>query len=329
MKHALFILSLFFCCALQAQKKQDLQKYYSNVWQAEQYLLEENYKKAADHYKDAFKHKKWAFDRDYYNAKYSCEMAKVKDTFWKKKYGGMNEKAMKIIREIHSDDQRVRQNDTIYDKNLQTDTIALERIHREMDIQDSLNIIRFKELMKSINVFDESVVNYDEIGIFFNHWFLHDSTLQDYFLPIALEAVHAGTFNPLNYVNMASIRAWRMGGEGTISDYGMNYLTIYRKDTDEYCNDTCTFLAFSYNQGNSEWLERVNKNRAEIYLENVKKQTIRDFLLWERNLREKGGIRATAQFICVMPQEVFQQFVERVKANPNINYFLTGERSFD
>jgi hypothetical protein len=335
MKMLLILLSSFIF-QVSVEAKQNLRLYYSNVFKAEKCLVEKEYSKAANYYKKAFKHKNWAFNDDYYNAKYCYKKANRIDTAYleSKHVEALDWNATEIIRNIQGEDQRVRQNDTLYDRELRKDTIILSKIIKTMLDTDSLNFVRFKKLMETVNVFDERLINYDEISNFFNHWFLELPYLQDYFLPIALKAVYEGTLQPYHYVDMASIKAWRENPEGTISDYGMNYLTIYRRGT-ENCNTNCKFLVFSYNQENKEWIEKVNENRHKIYLNDVVEQTITDFLLWESryNQFDENSVDyfyARPQFIYPVPEYYFKEVLEQeLKKNPKLNYYITGEHDFN
>lgn len=338
MKRKVFLLLLLINgLYLSAQNRADnLEKYYSNIWQAERYILKDDYKKAAAYYQKAFKHKAWVFQDDYYNAKYCYRHAGRADSaYLDTKYIYKHSKWIDIVEEIKKDDQRERLNDTLYDKSLQTDTAAVGRIYRRMGHQDSINLVRFKELMTEVDVFDESIIPYTFVSNLFNHWFMRDSAEMDFFLPIALNAVYKGTLHPSHYVDMASIRKWRYNPIGTISDYGMNYLTIYRKGITA-CGDSCVYLAFSYNQNNEQWLKEVNKRRKAIFLQDVKSQAITDFLLWTKwyanssQLSTQYNIMARPQFIYPLNEDKFDILLKKLlDKTPNLDYYLSGSHDFD
>lgn len=323
-------------CAAAQKNVDNLGKYYSNIWQAERYMLKEDYKKAAAHYKKAFRYKAWVFRDDYHNAKYCYRHAGMADSaYLDTKYIDKYSEWLDIIEDINNADRRDRHNDTLYDKSLRIDVAAVNRISERIAYQDSINLIRFKELMTKVDVFDEHIIPYDNISNLFNHWFLKDSTEMDFFLPIALKAVYKGTFHPLSYVDMASIRSWRLNPTGTISDYGMNYLTIYRKGT-KNCGDSCVYLAFSYNQNNEQWLHEVNKRRRTIFLEDIELQAITDFLLWTKwyanssKINPQHNIMARPQFIYPLNADKFDILLKKLlEKTPNLDYYLSGKHDFN
>lgn len=79
------VLSLNCMLAFSQKSQKNLSKYYSNVWAAERCMLSDDYKTAAALYKKAFKYKKWAFEADYYNAKYCFRQAGRSDSAYLKK----------------------------------------------------------------------------------------------------------------------------------------------------------------------------------------------------------------------------------------------------
>lgn len=189
--------------------------------------------------------------------------------------------------------------------------------------------------MTKVNVFDESLIPYEYISTLFNHWFMLDSTQMDYFLPIAMEAVKKGTLHPLNYVDMATIRGWRLNPEGTPSGYGLDYLTVYSRG-EEPCADSCIFLAIPYNQNDEEWLKGVNEMRKEIFLEDAHSTAIKDFLLWQKSeaLRSKVSFPNTIWSrplrVKILYEDEFDKLANYMQTKATyLDYFITGKRNFD
>lgn len=191
------ILFLYLVVANCVYTQQNLRTYYSEIWQAEDCIISDRYKEAAIHYKKAIDSKDFGFERDLKNAifseiqtgypnrencqKYSAQLAKhygINIAWYYKDFPEVdttifsNQNARKnyinyaflvdTIRKMEEEDQVYRRNDTLYDKALRENyPKAFENINKKIRMTDSLNIAKFKQLIKKYDMFDERVIAFD------------------------------------------------------------------------------------------------------------------------------------------------------------------------
>ena len=357
-KNVILLFLLLFSVSVSA--KQNLKKYYSNVFKAEQCLLDKDYKKAAKHYETAFKNKDWAFEMDLINAVY-CEVMSGNQSVkncnnyakrYAEYYGGgfcgsyslftpetdillfncnINDSIKLVTREktknisleiekIRNRDQQIRigQNKN---NSPEKDTLSF---YKEL-----YNVYEFKTLMQTVNVFDERLVSYSDISIFFNHWFMVFEWEQDYFLSITLKAVHNGTFDARNFVDMADILSWRTDWNKTNSPYGSHYFSVFQED-----NTNRYFVYSPLDKGTKEskaFLKILDKKRKSIYLDGVEKSAINNFKLWLLwHSLDYQGVQARPLYKVRLNEDDFKQEIQNaLKKNPKLNYYITDEHDFN
>jgi len=215
---------LLFSICLFSQNKQDLEKYYSNVWKAEQYMSKKNYKKAAKYYETAFKNKEFAFFADYQNALLCCEKAGINNNFAKEKF-------------IYTPDTTII--NTLLDISSKKEMIEFSLKYGEYtDAQkelylrqlDTFSIIVLKDLSQKANIFDERLIIFFGLDLYFSEYFSKSPQEQDYFLTLMLNAVRAGTLDVRNYIQTISLRNFNLPPNKDFNfNYFLDYLTIYKK----------------------------------------------------------------------------------------------------
>ena len=353
-KKSLFtILLLVFFVNLSAQQKQNLKKYYKNVFIAEKLLLDKNYLKAAKHYEIAFKNKDWAFQCDLSNALYCEIMSKSpaknntqKYTKQLKKIGISSEKRYNKLQNYDEslfflDYIPVSYNDSV--KEILAKMKELDQKHRHninidsieqilnIRISDSLNIIEFKKIIEKINIFDERIVRFGDYDVFFNHW---SQSFPDEYNKIALKALNAvktGTLDARNYAkNVADIIQVRANFTNNFTQYGTNFFIIlYEKDSDNSnwqnlkANNFFAFSKFDKkNKEHKKWLKQTDKKRKKIFLDKTVESSIVYFNLAKLQYAE-NFVSTQSVTLARVPKRIIEtEFCKIYSENPNAIYIF-------
>ncbi|MDR0829079.1 MAG: hypothetical protein LBN95_03080 [Prevotellaceae bacterium] len=354
MRKKLFILIIILLVCETTKAQQKLRVYYSEIAKAENCVIQNDYKSAAKHYSKAFENKDFGFKRDLWNASYSEIMS-----------GSPNQKncmfyAEQIAKNYGNDIawywKNIENVDTIvfrYDKTLERkdNYFLVDSIRKMIDEDqslrrtgnadyirqaDSINILEFKQLMLTYNMFDERVIDFDELNTLFNHWFLNFPDEQEFFLPLMKKAVFEGFMNAKNYADMEDIRFWRTE-DSFMSPYGTKYLSIFRTNyKDRRKTDEIKYIAFSYfdktNKQHKQWLKTTNKQRKIIYLIDVKTSAIRELKLFlQFNQETDFAKRRLFNYLpisMIMYENWQEEFENELYKNNKLQYF-TNDNDID
>jgi len=359
------VVLLVSACAvkIETQNTQNLQVYYKKVRLAEDFILKQDFDKAAKYYRKAFENKHQPFHRDLVNAAYaeakssnpckkttqgiSREIAsfhnmnlyrgfqhfddvdenlfKLTDTIYP---SAVNQEAVRIIRELMKKDQEIRRVEGV--------TIA------EMREVDSLNIIQFKELMQTANILNERTIFPENLMTLFTHWLRYDNALA-YFEPVLLQAVRDGVFDARLFAKLIDNRSYDIGiipRMSSFSTYGSQFFFFYRYrgDCKKHGVFGCKFYAFStYDKHNPEHvrkLKQMDENRAEIYLGKTIEDNIRDFKLhklkWSEDFDSFSFLVQSFGLSLIGNRGHFMEsMTENRDTIQDFIFYITGEHDFD
>jgi hypothetical protein len=348
MKHLLsFVIILINIGIIQAQK-QDLKKYYQEVAKAENCLINNNYAKAVKHYKKAFQNKDWVFIDDLFNAVF-CEVKTGKPTKENCQYFSQLAQGRMNFRYFYSDFENVDTN--LFVKFIKTtDSLSYvsdflseikeadQKVRKNYDnlnmtqirTTDSLNIIKFKEFMKTTDLFDDKIISIKYLNYLFIHWFTAFPGEQNYFIPLMVEAVKTGKMNANDFVYTADAGFWRKNPQDAFSPYGTSILTIYSTCNKQPENSTDTLLAmFRFDVKSKitkQYIKEINVKRKEVFLDDCKKSSIRNFNLWLKKMGNKEYrplIRARSQSVFCTNKEI-DILAETKLTIPNLQYFFVN-----
>lgn len=355
------IVFLYLVVANSVYTQQDLRTYYTEISKAEDCIISDRYEDAAIHYKKAIYSKDFGFSRDLKNAifseirtghpnpvnckKYSAQLVKhygISIAWYYKDISEVdtaifsNQSVSKnyidytflldTIRKMEEFDQIYRRNDTLYDIALKENyPTAFENINKKIRMMDSLNITKFKQLIKKYDMFDERVISFDEIATLFNHWFLIFPHEQDYFLPLMRQAVEKGVMDAYNYEYACDISYWRTHTENpTFSPMGGTFMTIYNVKGNK--PKDIKYVAFSYYDDNNpvhkKWFVEVNRKRADIFLDNVEMSAIRSLKLFFKFVGREDYVRIFEyRPILLLKGDGVSLLREAMRKNPQLKYY--------
>lgn len=353
----IILIGILFCFSINVQAGQNLREYYKQIAMAENYILAENYDKAAIHYREAFKNKDFAFQYDLINASiceakssnpsreaclsYALQIAKLRgkttfhealeeigksqlfkldDSIVVQSY--VDKELAQIISDMFDKDQGIRQEKV-------SGHIAIHKV-------DSLNMIQFRELIKSKKVLDERICPAtNELKTLFIHWFRYHDFF-DFYNPVLLQAVHEGTFDARIYARLIDFKyMWLKNSPySTHGVYGSHFFTINKENcTNGYLN--CKYYVFStFNRNNPEEVKLLNDidaSRAEIYLGKTITDKVRDFKMHEQRLKKIGlNFISSSIDITIRDVNTFKEKMQEIqKQNSDCIYYITGEHDFN
>lgn len=348
-KTLLTVFFLVFFINLSAQQKQNLKKYYKNVFVAEKLLLDKNFSKAAKHYQIAFENKDFAFESDLINALY-CEIQSglpnktntLQYTEQLKRFGISMEVNYKKLPNytsilfyisginlsydtvIKKEIEFLRKRDEKYRHNYNPNDLQQVLNVRE---SDSLNIIDFKKLMQKISVFDEKIVRFGDYDIFFNHWSQSFPDEYDKIISKMLEAVYSGTLDARHYVKAFDVKQVRKDFKGIFTEYGTNFFYVLCNSDINSQPQGNNMYAFSpYNNKNKEhkkWLKQTDKKRKKIFLDKTINSSINSFKLCTFKFSNRLLSTPYTPSLASVPKFIIEkEFCKIYSENPSVIYIF-------
>lgn len=353
-KNIVVLVIFAFIFSFYANAKQNLRIYYKYVAAAENCIIEDDYDNAAKYYRKAFVNKDFIFENDLLNAIYCevksknpskeyCQIYSAQsgyDLYKKfKDFDGID--STFFVKNIKQSDytqireqiRKMRELDQKYRKNYNPkDTMQSMQLFNA----DLTNFVQFSILLDSINLFDERIINFDEIAVFFNHWSVNYLSISD-FLPKMLQSINEGVMDARKFAaDVGDILFWRKNPESPFSPYGTQLLTIYRATCGENDISKSKYIAFfNFNSNDKEVkkkIKEIDKKRESIFLGSAFESNLNDFKLW---LKCCGYSYDNLGYLYPQPQQlVCEKNAEEILnkellKNPNLLYYFTGEHDFN
>jgi hypothetical protein len=320
---------------------------------AEKCIIEDKYDEAAKNYRKAFKNKDFMFDSDLINAIYCEIMSKNPSKEYCRLY---SEQYGYDLYEYYKDFKNVDSTFFVKPVRQKFDASLLAKIrqmgerdqsHRmkynpkdtlqnmQMLYDDFYNFKIFSKLLDSVNLFDERIMRFDEISIFFNHWSINSFSVTD-FLPKMQKAIDEGVMDARNFASdIGDILFWRKDAKNPFSPYGTSMLTIYNLSCENRDASQSRFLAFfnfdKNDKATKKKIKEIDKKRKSIYLGGAEESNIMRFKFWikiytNQNLFEYLQPTAISDICSNNAKNILDK---KLSENPNFDYYLTGEHDFN
>jgi hypothetical protein len=320
---------------------------------AEDFLSQDKYDEAAKNYRKAFKSKDFMFDFDLQNATY-CEVmskkpSKAQCLLYSAQYGYNVYTKYKDFKNIdstffanykktqHLDNKILQEIRQMLDKDKQYRTNYNPKdtlMGMQMLSADRTNFIHFKNMLDTVNLFDERVISFDEISIFINHWSVNSLSVAD-FLPLMQKSIDEGVMDARNFASdVGDVLAWRANPRNPFHPYGTKLLSIYQTTCEERDMSKRKYIAFfNFDKNDKEVkkkLKEIDKKRKAIYLGGVYESNIRDFKFW---LKVYAYNQDLWEYLFAHPQALMcstkgkETLEKQLELYPDLNYYITGEHN--
>jgi hypothetical protein len=360
-----------FVISANGETAQELRKYYAMRDAAVDRLVAEKFDSAAIFYRQAFGHKEHPFGQDVQNALF-CELKSgAPDTatcrhyfallggswlkYYYKEYArtGIDTLLMaqigsavpEIFRaydteassKIHMMNKRDQEPRKAFYAISKGDSIKRMEMRKLIARNDSINILELKELMKTVDVFNERVVYPSSLSIFFTHLFDYDG-VRDFFEPHLRQAVLDGRMSARDYASYmdqprhnkpsydTSFGAWLYG-------HGSVLLNICSTNPPErHENKFVAYFNFDGNNGeHANLLREIDRRREAIYLAPIVESSIREFKLWLYVQRHDYWqvLRAEPISIICSEDEGRKAIQKMLDEGIPVIYYIEGEHDFN
>lgn len=357
-----------FCLVLTniTYSQNSLKNYYDNVLLAENYIVQEKFDSAVYHYDIAFENKKHPFDCDVENALFSISRL---PNFSVEKSKSYIELLSYQISKDHLKKLNIDTNLTTYSINMideKTRMIVYDSINQmikidqearksskigeeywnNLDIIDSQNIRRFKELLKQYDLLDDRLILYNkyDISLLFNHW-LGDKDFRQYIYPLMLKAVKNGKMDARYYSEIVDYFNYR--SNATYSpDYDTMSLKIYFTNNNKLLLDSVyngyissvkssksyfAYFDFSDRGSQNNIINNINQNRSAIYLGDILKYMATTLKLYIYRLSNSDFVEIiNSRSIYISGFEPNMDLLkDKIAKNENLIYYIQSSHDFN
>ena len=355
-----------FVVSANGETAQVLRKYYAMRDAAVDSLMAEKFDSAAAIFRQAFRHKKHPFERDVKNAlfcelksgapdtaacrRYFAELGELKyyykayaragiDTLLMAQLGSHlpkntcppDEVAHLKIFEMNKRSQealKAYQRHSLPDS--KADSLETLKVKKTLYAVDSINILEMKELVKTVDVFDERIVSHGEFFSLLGSW-SGDESVFDFFEPHLRQAVLDGRMSAFDYAGYMDTQG-HSGAKGSYDSHRLNICTT--SSPNRISNETKYVAYANFNSKSIDDVQRqreVDRRREAIYLSPAIESGIREFKLWQYVQRHDYWqvLRAEPISITCSVDEGRKAIQKMLDEGIPVIYYIEGEHDFN